>query len=108
MTDMILDINAVPEKIFSKISTKKVRFYEEDGTITLTPISEEKPHFAHLRGMFSDGKISVDDFLEEKDKIVLSEKSQKTWAELFENFKGDPDFSVHRELLQDTPRKVNL
>ena len=81
MTDMILDINAIPEKIFSKISTKKVRFYEEDGTIILTPISEEKPRFAHLRGKFSDGKISVDDFLEEtrKDKELEYEKHPRFW-----------------------------
>jgi len=66
MTEMILDIQTLPENIFSKISTKKVKVYEENGTITLTPFSEEKPRFDHLIGMFSDGKISVDDFLEEK------------------------------------------
>jgi hypothetical protein len=68
MTDMILDIQALPETIFSKISTKKVRFYEENGTITLAPFSEERPRFDHLIGMFSDGKISIDDFLEEKQQ----------------------------------------
>jgi hypothetical protein len=66
MTEMVLDIQALPETIFSKISTKKVKFYEENGTITLKPIPEEKPRFDHLIGMFSDGKISIDDFLEEK------------------------------------------
>ena len=44
----------------------------------------------------------------EKGKIVLFEKPQKTWAEIFENFKGDPNFSVHRELINDKPRKVNI
>jgi len=44
----------------------------------------------------------------EKGKVILSEKSQKTWAQIFEDFKGDPDFSVHREQLKDKPRKVNL
>ena len=44
----------------------------------------------------------------EKGKVILSEKSQETWSEIFENFKGDPDFSVHRELAKDKPRKVNL
>jgi hypothetical protein len=66
MAEMILDIQTLPETIFSKISTRKVKVYEEDGKITLTPFSEEKPHFDHLIGMFSDGKISIDDFLEEK------------------------------------------
>jgi len=29
---------------------------------------EEKPRFDHLIGMFSDGKLSIDDFLEEKQQ----------------------------------------
>jgi hypothetical protein len=66
MTEMILDTQTLPETIFSRIPTKKVMFFEENGTITLTPFYEDKPRFDHLRGMFSDGKISVDDFLEEK------------------------------------------
>jgi hypothetical protein len=66
MTEMVLDIQTLPEEIFSRISTRKVKVYEENGNITLTPFSEEKPRFDHLIGMFSDGKISIDDFLEEK------------------------------------------
>jgi len=68
MTEMVLDTQILPEKIFSKISTEKVKVYEENGTITLTPFFEEKPSFEHLIGMFSDGKISIDDFLSEKQK----------------------------------------
>ena len=44
----------------------------------------------------------------EKGKVILSEKPHKTWAEIFEDFKGDPDFSIHRELIKDKPRKVIL
>ena len=44
----------------------------------------------------------------EKGKVILSEKPQKSWAEIFKDFKGDPDFSVNRELLKDKPRKVSL
>jgi hypothetical protein len=68
MTEMVLDIQKVPETIFSKISTRKVKFFEENGIITLTPFFDEKPRFDHLIGIFSDGKISVDDFLEEKQQ----------------------------------------
>jgi len=68
MTEMVLDIQVLPETILSKISSRKVKLYEENGTITLTPFSEEKPRFDHLVGMFSDGKISIDDFLEEKQQ----------------------------------------
>jgi len=68
MTEMVLDIQALPETVLSKISSRKVKFYEENGTITLKPFSEEKPRFDHLVGLFSDGKISLDDFLEEKQQ----------------------------------------
>jgi len=44
----------------------------------------------------------------EKGRVILSEKIQLTWAEIFKNFKGDPDFSVHRELVNDKPRSINL
>ena len=44
----------------------------------------------------------------EKGKVILMEKPHKTWAQIFENFQGDPDFHIHRELLKDKPRKVNL
>jgi len=44
----------------------------------------------------------------ENGKVILSEKPQKTWAEIFENFSGDPNFSVHRKTLKDKPRKVKL
>ena len=44
----------------------------------------------------------------EKGKVILSEKPLNTWAEIFNDFKGDPDFCIHRELLKDKPRKVNL
>ena len=44
----------------------------------------------------------------EKGKVILSEKPLKTWAEIFENFQGDPDFNIYRELLSDEPRNVKL
>ncbi|MDR2704867.1 MAG: hypothetical protein LBC02_03725 [Planctomycetaceae bacterium] len=66
MTEMILDVQTLPEPIFSKIHTNQVKMREENGTIILTPFPEEKPHFDHLIGMFSDGKMSVDKFLQQK------------------------------------------
>ena len=44
----------------------------------------------------------------EKGTVILSEKPLETWEELFREFKGDPDFSVQRELLRNKPRKINL
>jgi hypothetical protein len=66
MTEMVLDTQTLLENVFSKISAKKVKVYEENETITLIPFHEEKPRFDHLIGIFSDGKISIDDFLAEK------------------------------------------
>jgi len=44
---------------------------------TLTPFSEEKPRFDHLIGMFSDGRISIDDFLAEKQRERELERGKK-------------------------------
>ncbi len=68
MAGMVLDIQTLLERIFSRIPTRRVEVYEKNGTITLIPFPEEKPHFDHLAGMFSGGKISIDDFLQEKQR----------------------------------------
>jgi len=68
MTEMVLDTQVLPETVFSRISSRKVTFHEENGTITIKPFSEENLRFDHLIGLFSDGKISIDDFLEEKQR----------------------------------------
>jgi hypothetical protein len=66
MSDMILDIGMLPETLFSHIKTEKVRFHEENGSFILTPLTENEKTFDHLIGMFSDGKLSVDNFLAQK------------------------------------------
>jgi len=66
MLDMVLDVQTLPETIFSRIPTEKVRIHEENGSILLTPITEKKPDFDVLFGMFSDGRLSVDEFIKEK------------------------------------------
>jgi virulence-associated protein VagC len=66
MADMILDVQTLPEIILSKISTKKVRIHEESGSIILTPIVEGKQDFDVLFGMFSDGRISTEEYMKEK------------------------------------------
>ena len=46
----------------------------------------------------------------ETAKVFMNGRSQAIripkWAEIFENFKGDSEFSVRRELLNDKPRDV--
>jgi len=66
MTDIVLDIQTLPEMIFSKISTEKVKFHEENGSIIITPFIEKKQNFDVLFGMFSDGRISTEEYMKEK------------------------------------------
>jgi len=66
MTDMVLDAQTLPETIFSRIPGGKVLFHEENGSIVLTPIAETAPDIDSLFGMFSDGRISTEKYLREK------------------------------------------
>jgi len=66
MSDMVLDVQLLPEMVFSRISAEKVNFHEENGSIILTPIVEKKQNFDVLFGMFSDGKISTEEYMKEK------------------------------------------
>ena len=75
MADVILDINMIPKAIFSRTRTEKVKFQEENGSFVLTPILEKEKSFDHLVGMFSDGKLSIDNYLKEK----YLEKELENW-----------------------------
>jgi hypothetical protein len=66
MSDIVLDIQALPEMIFSRISTEKVNFHEENGSILITPFIEKKQNYDILFGMFSDGRISTEEYMKEK------------------------------------------
>jgi virulence-associated protein VagC len=66
MADMISDIHTLPDTILSKISTQKVKIHEENGSIVLTPVTEIKQNFDVLFGMFSDGKLSTEEYMKEK------------------------------------------
>ena len=66
MSDMVLDIQTLPEMIFSRISAEKVKIHEENGSFILTPIIEKKRDFNVLFGMFSDGRISTEEYMKEK------------------------------------------
>jgi len=66
MLDMILDITMLPEALFSRTNKTKVKIYEENGSFILTPVSSTEKSFDGLVGMFSDGKLSIDKFLTQK------------------------------------------
>jgi hypothetical protein len=65
MESMIIDREILPEPIFSYIHSEKIRVFEENGNIILAPF-KQKPNVNDLFGMFSDGKLSSDDFIKQK------------------------------------------
>ena len=65
MTEMVLNTNTLPEPLLRLIHTEKVKVRENDGEILLTPITDTVEG-CPLRGMFADGKLSVDKYLTEK------------------------------------------
>ena len=65
MIEIVLDTRTLPEPIDRMIHTKKVKIREADGDFVITPI-QESSEMCPLLGMFSDGKISTDKFLTQK------------------------------------------
>jgi hypothetical protein len=66
MMDIELDVQTLPEPIFSRIHTPKVKVHEENGIITLIPIKMERANIDNFIGMFSDGKLSSEKFIQSK------------------------------------------
>jgi hypothetical protein len=64
--DMVLDVQALPETVFLRIHTSKVKVHEEDGIITLIPVKMERANIDSFIGMFSDGKLSSEKFIQNK------------------------------------------
>jgi len=44
----------------------------------------------------------------EKERIIIYEKPQKTWAEIVKDMPAFPDFDVDRKAVNGKPRKVLL
>ena len=53
MTDLIINADILPEPLFSLVKTEKMRVLENDGAV-------------ELHGVNSDGKLTLDKFLEWK------------------------------------------
>ena len=70
MQSIVIDRQILPEPIFSYLQSEKIKIFEENGNIVLSPL-KIKPNINELFGMFSDGKLSSEDFI--KDKAVEKE-----------------------------------
>jgi len=58
----VLSIYSLPEVLYSKLHTATVSMNEDNGVICIEPVIREKGG-KRLRGMFSDGHLSVDKHL---------------------------------------------
>ena len=65
MLEAIIERQKFPEPIFSCINSDKIRVFEDNGNIILSPF-KNKPNVNELYGMLKDGKLSSDDFIKEK------------------------------------------
>jgi hypothetical protein len=65
MEPVIINREILPEPISSYIHSAKVKVSEENGNVILSPI-KEKPNLDELFGMFSDGKLSTEQFIAQK------------------------------------------
>jgi hypothetical protein len=63
MNSVVIDRQILPEPIFSYIHSEKIRVFEENGNIILSPIVEKYSIIEQAFGMFSDGKLSSEDFI---------------------------------------------
>ena len=70
MEDTIINVNTLPEPICRRIRRNRVLVRENDGEIILTPVMDNDTGFweslVHLQEIFSDGKISSEKFMKNK------------------------------------------
>ena len=67
MESMIVDRKVLPKAIISYIHSEKIRLVEENGTITLSPVFDKYAILEKSFGMFSDGKLSSEQFIKAKE-----------------------------------------
>ena len=65
MSEIILSTRTLPEPIYRRISSDKVRVYEENGNIILTPVFNTDDS-SDLWGLLSGGKFTTDKYLAQK------------------------------------------
>ena len=79
MESVIIDRETLPETIVSYIHSQKIRLVEENGNIILSPVVEKYSILEKSFGMFSDGRLSSEKFIERKE----IEKELEKWIFLF-------------------------
>jgi hypothetical protein len=67
METLIIDREILPETIISYIHSKKIKLVKENGNIILSPVDDKYSILEKSFGMFSDGKLSSERFMKEKE-----------------------------------------
>ena len=75
--EMVIDRQILPEPIYSYIHSEKIRIFEENGNVVLSPLNK-KPNIDELFGIFNDGKLSSNGFIKQK-----SHRRRRWLAHLF-------------------------
>ncbi|GHU09387.1 hypothetical protein FACS1894151_07030 [Spirochaetia bacterium] len=68
MESVIIDREILPEPIFSYVHSEKIRIFEENGNVVLSPVVEKYAILEKSFGMFSDGKLSSENFIKANEK----------------------------------------
>jgi hypothetical protein len=64
---LIIDREILPELIISYIHSRKIKLIKENGNIILSPVDEKYAILEKSLGMFSNGKLSSERFMKEKE-----------------------------------------
>ena len=65
MAEMVLQAKILPEPLLELIPTEKIKVRKINGEVHLIPIKEEAKT-CPLLGMYTDGKLTIDKYLEWK------------------------------------------
>ena len=66
MEVLVIDREILPEPFFSYFHTEKVRIFEDNGNIVLSPLKNILDA-NELFGMFNDGRLSSEGFIKQKN-----------------------------------------
>ena len=69
MIDTIINVKTLPETLRRRIRSSRVQVSENNGAVILTPVdnaNEQLMSVNRIFGMFSDGKISTDKYIAQK------------------------------------------
>ena len=63
MSEMVLNIEALPEILVKLIPTKKIKIRQSNGVISLIPFREVAGNECPLLGLAADSSLTVENFL---------------------------------------------